>query len=99
MKGGHNRKTAKQHLEDGTYRPDRHGYISPSDEESLTEMKDALYTSFKEITKEMAKFTKSSDEYKNLNAIRSDQMKVFYSITKAPIEEKPKINDNPDGFK
>jgi len=62
-------------------------------------MKDALYTSFKEITKEMGKLDKTSEQYKNLNNLRSDNMKVFYAITKAPIEDKPKTEVDKDGFK
>ena len=62
-------------------------------------MKDALYTSFIEITKEMGKLDKKTEDYKNLNNLRSDNMKVFYSITKAPIEDKPKKENDKDGFK
>jgi hypothetical protein len=43
---------------------------------------------------------RDSDEYKNLNSLRSDQIKTFHAICKIPVEEKPKVEDeNKDGFK
>jgi hypothetical protein len=90
MRGGSNKKTIQEHLNNGTYRPSLHGYILSSDEEALKQIKQELYSSILLITKDMNKYDKHTDTYKQLNSIRSDQIKTFHSICKVPIEEKPK---------
>jgi beta-lactamase superfamily II metal-dependent hydrolase len=99
MRGGSNKKSIQEHLDNGTYRPSLHGYVLSSDEEALKQIKQELYSSILLITKDMGKLDRFSDTYKNLNTIRSDQIKTFHSICKVPIEEKPKLENNPDGFK
>jgi len=99
MRGGKNKKTIEEHLENGTYRPCKHGYALPTDGEALKQIKQDLYSSIQLITKDMGSLKRDGDEYKNLNAIRSDQIKTFHAICKVPMEEKPKAEKDPDGFK
>jgi beta-lactamase superfamily II metal-dependent hydrolase len=100
MRGGKNKKSIEAHLENGTYRPSLHGYILSSDETALKEIKQELYSSILLITKDMNKQEKQSEIYKNLNSIRSDQIKTFHAICKVPIEDKKLDNENnKDGFK
>jgi hypothetical protein len=96
---GAKKKTIEEHLENGTYRPGKHGYILPTDSEALKQIKQDLYSSIQLITKDMNGIKRDSDEYKNLNTIRSDQIKTFHAICKIPVEEKTKVENNPDGFK
>jgi hypothetical protein len=98
MKGGKNKKTINEHLSNGTYRPCRHGYILPSDNEALNQIKQELYSSILLITKDMNTLNRESDNYKNLNTIRSDQIKTFHAICKIPIEEK-QLEAQSDGGK
>ena len=102
MRGGHNKKTIQDHIQNGTYRPCLHGYISISDEETLKEMKNELYTSFKIITNELKKIDldKDMEKYKSLNEERITYIKAFHSIAKTPVEDKSKdIKYDKDGFK
>ena len=101
MRGGRNKKSVEEHIANGTYRHDRHGYVSLSDEETLKEMKNELYTSFKNLTNEMKKLdlSKELDRYEDLNKKRIESIKAFHAIAKMPIEEKPIVGNNPDGFK
>jgi hypothetical protein len=101
MRGGRNKKSLQQHIEDGTYRADRHGKISISDEQTLQEMKNDLYTDYIEIRKELKKVDKTKDleRYEKLNKIRIEYLKAFHILNKTPVGDEPKIEDNPDGFK
>jgi hypothetical protein len=97
MRGGKNRKSIQEHLDNGTYRPCKHGYILPSDGDALKQIKQDLYNSIQLITKDMNGLKRDSDEYKNLNAIRSDQIKTFHAICKIPVEEKQKEIESDGG--
>jgi len=103
MRGGRNKKTVEQHLIDGTYRADRHGYVNTSDEESLKIMKNDLYTDYVLLTKEIKKLDLSKDDnlkkYEQLNNIRINYVKAFHNIAKTPIEDKQTLENNIDGFK
>ena len=106
MKGTRTRKTIEQHIEDGTYRSDRHGYLTKSDDETLKEMKNDLYTDYISIKKEIKKLdlSKSDDlkKFEQLNEIRIQFLKSFHNIAKSPVEtekEIEKIENNIDGFK
>jgi hypothetical protein len=90
MRGGKNKKTIEEHIANGSYRPCKHGYILPTDSEALKQIKQDLYSSIQLITKDMNGINRDSEEYKNLNTIRSDQIKTFHAICKIPIEEKLK---------
>jgi hypothetical protein len=100
MRGGKNKKTIEEHIANNTYRPCKHGYVSLSDEQTLKEMKDELYTSFKTLTNEMKKLdlSKELDRYEDLNKKRIESIKAFHSIAKMPVEDKIPTN-NKDGFK
>jgi len=99
MRGGKNKKTIEEHLANGSYRPCKHGYVLPSDGEALSQIKQDLYNSIQLITKDMGGLARDDDEYRNLNSIRSDQIKTFHAICKVPVEDKPKKENDPDGFK
>jgi hypothetical protein len=100
MRGGRNKKSLEEHIANGTFRPCKHSYVSLSDEQTLKEMKDELYTTFKTLTDEMDKLdlTKDLDRYEDLNKKRIESIKAFHSIAKMPIEDKKYTNDK-DGFK
>jgi len=100
MRGGHNKKTIQDHLNNGTYRPSLHGYILPTDEEALKNMKSELYNEFIMVTKEIKNIDKNSEKYKQLNDVMISQIKAFHSIAKTPIvEDKENKTENKDGFK
>jgi hypothetical protein len=80
MRGGHNRKSTQQHIIDGTYRFDRHGYISETNMERLNEMKQDLYDSIIQIIKEMKKLDKLSISYKRFNKIINRDIKLFHKL-------------------
>lgn len=105
MKGGANRKTTQQHIEDGTYRNDRHAEISVGDADVLRYMKDNLYLDYQKVRNELEKLdlTKPDDldKYKQLNILRLDFVKAYHSIAKTPVRNE-KLNaseKNTDGFK
>jgi len=104
-RGGHNKKTLKQHIKDGTYRADRHGHYVESDEETLAEMKGEMYKSFKAITKELKglDMVENAIKYKALSDIRTALIKAFHAVAKMPVEdkEKPKAETghDKDGFR
>ena len=105
MRGTRTRKTIEQRIADGSYRADRHGYISKPDEETLKEIKNDLYTDYILIKKELKKLDLSKDDnlkkYELLNEIRIGYIKAFHNIAKAPVETKDGIQteNNADGFK
>jgi phenylalanyl-tRNA synthetase alpha subunit len=94
MRGGKNKKTIQEHLANGTYRPSLHGQLNQSDEETLKEMKDELYKSFRNFTNEMKKLDLNKNDelekYDSLSKKRNEFIKTFHSIAKTPIEEKLK---------
>ena len=106
MKGSRTKKTIEQHIEDGTYRSDRHGYISKTDEQTLKELKNDLYTDYISIRKIIKNVDISKPEnykiYEQLNDIRINYVKCFHNIAKSPVETKEeieKVENNVDGFK
>jgi hypothetical protein len=94
MRGGSNKKSVEQHLENGTYRPCNHGIIQRDESEILGKMKYEIWKMFTNIKKELEKtdITKEPDKYKNLHSLLMEQVKTFNSLVKNPIgkEEKKK---------
>ena len=106
MRGTRTRKTIEQHIADGSYRADRHGHISISDETTLSEMKNDLYTDYLIIKKEIGKLDLSKEDdlkkFEQLNELRINFVKAFHNIAKAPVEHNSELKileDNIDGFK
>ena len=101
MRGGQNRKTIEQHIEDGTYRPNRHGYVAESDDAALKEMKGEIYSSFKKVQRETAKINLATDNanYKRLCDITIALAKAYHSIAKTPVENRQETSNDKDGFK
>jgi len=87
MRGGSNKKSIQEHLEAGTYRPNRHGVILPSDIDALTEMKTEIYTRFHRLKGELKKIKPSndSDTYKKLNDVQISLAKSFTMICRTPL--------------
>ena len=100
-RGGQNKKSIEEHIANGTYRPSLHGYLNKSDEATLKEMKNELYTSFVRLTKEIEtlNLVNDLDRYKYLNELKINTIKAFHSIAKTPVEDKPENNIDKDGFK
>ena len=106
MRGARTKKSIEQHIEDGTYRPDRHGYINKSDDDTLQEMKNDLYADYILIRKAIKKLdlSKSEDkkEFEHLNTIRINFVKAYHNIARSPVESLEKLeseDDNKDEFK
>jgi hypothetical protein len=96
MRGISNKKSLEQHLEDGTYRQDRHGILQDDESEILQKMKYEIWKMFKDIKKELEKtdITKEPDKYKNLHSLLMEQVKTFNSLIKNPIGKEEKKNDD-----
>jgi hypothetical protein len=74
MRGGAGKKSVEQHLEDGTFRADRHGIIDEKDSEILGKMKNALYQKFKRLDKHLNET--------DLSAVSRDEVNYYLSIVK-----------------
>jgi len=102
MRGGHNKKTAQEHIADGTFRADRHSNLALADEEVLKEMKNDLYADYTALKKEIKKLDLSNNEslekFNKLNEARFNFVKTYHNISKTPLDGK-KDNGDKDGFK
>jgi endonuclease III-like uncharacterized protein len=97
MRGGHNKKTVEQHIENGTYRPCKHGIAQEYESEILRKMKYEIWKMFAQIKRELEKtdITKEPDKYKNLHSLLMEQVKTFNSLVKNPVgkEEEKKSEE------
>jgi hypothetical protein len=98
MRGGRNKKTLEQHIEEGTYRADRHGIKQDKESEILQKMKYEIWKMFTNIKRELEKtdITKEPDKYKNLHSLLMEQVKTFNSLVKNPIGKEEKKEDKLD---
>jgi hypothetical protein len=95
MRGGQNKKSIEQHIEDGTYRPDRHGLLNEDDSIVLSKMKYALYRKFQNLDKILDKTEINSISRDNVNYYISI-IKTFDSISKNPNQTKLKHENDKD---
>jgi len=100
MRGGSNKKTLEEHLEAGTYRPNRHGAILPSDMDALAEMKTEIYTRFHRLKGELKKINPAgdSDTYKKLNDAQISLAKSFTSLCRTPLGTEKKEVENEKNY-
>jgi hypothetical protein len=98
MRGGHNKKSIEEHIENGTYRPSLHGIIKDNESEILKEMKYSLWKLFKKTKNDLNKtdIEQKSDKYKLLHSLMMEQIKVFNSLVKNPAGQSEQQEEKKD---
>jgi hypothetical protein len=92
MRGGGNKKSIEQHIQDGTYRADRHGLLSEEDHVVLAKMKFALYKKFSKLDRILNE-TEVKDISKETINYYLAVIKTFDSISKNPSQNKEMKSD------
>jgi len=97
MPKGGKTKPLDAHIQDGTYRQDRHGIkLIDSDSARLDNMKEALYDEYNKLSARLKNIdiTSNPDIYKNVNSVMIEQIKTYFSISKHQVNKDDGKDEN-----